>query len=686
MEQNNFPPKAKQVPKILTAHGQKRTDQYYWMNDRENPAVINYLKEENAYYEKMTEKTQSFQKDLFEEMKSRIKLDDESVPFKRRGYWYYVRFTESGNYPLYCRKEESLQADEQVMFDGNEMAIGHDFFHFGGMSVSSNNGLAAFGVDKLGRRKYSLRIKNLETGELYPDEIKNTTGSAAWGNDNKTIYYTRQDEKTLRADKIYRHFLGQNSEEDTLVYQETDETFNVGVFKTKSQQYIIITAISTLSDEYWVLDADHPERNFKRFQERQRGLEHSIAHYDNYFYILTNKDDARNFKLMKTPVDKTGKDEWETVIPHREQVLLEGVDIFKEYLVLEERVNGLAKIRVIRWDGTEDYYLPFESETYTAGVGNTPEFDTCILRYVFNGLTTPGQVIDYNMKTREETVKKEQEVRAPDFDKQNYYSQRLWAKAADGTKIPISVVYKKGIDLDGSNPLLLYAYGSYGHTTDPTFSSTRLSLLDRGFVYAIAHVRGGEYLGRKWYEQGKLLTKRNTFTDFIACSRFLIDQKYTSPPHLYALGGSAGGMLMGGILNMAPELYNGVVAAVPFVDVLTTMLDDSIPLTTGEYDEWGNPNHRDFYDYIKSYSPYDNVEAKEYPNILVTTGFHDSQVQYWEPAKWVAKLREHKTDDRALLFHINMDAGHGGASGRFEALKELAEDYTFLLDLEGKAE
>lgn len=682
---NPTSPKAQKKPKTLEIHGDKRIDDYFWMNKRENPQVLDYLNSENAYYDKMTAHTKSFQTDLFEEMKSRVKLDDESVPYKRNGYWYYVRFEKNADYPIYCRKKESLENKEEIMFNINELAEGHDYYKLGGLSISPNNELAAFGVDTVSRRQYTIQIKNLVTGEIYPDKIKNTTGGAAWANDNKTFFYSRKDEKTLRSDKIYRHSLAQK-EEDKLIYHEKDETFVAGVARSKSRQYIYIGCHSTLSDEYRILNADKPFEEFRIFQKRQDNLEYCISHYKTHFYILTNKDKATNFKLMKTPVDKTDQNDWEEVIPHRSEVLLEDFEVFKNYLVLDERANGLSKLRIMRWDGSEDYYLPFESQTYTAGAGHNPEFDTDVLRYIFNGMATPGSVIDYNMKTRESTIMKEQEVLDPNFDKDNYYAQRLWAKAEDGTKIPISLVYKKGIELDGSNPLLLYAYGSYGHTTDPTFSSTRLSLLDRGFIYAIAHVRGGEYLGRKWYEDGKLLNKMNTFTDFIACSRFLIKRKYTSPKHLYALGGSAGGMLMGGILNMAPELYNGVIASVPFVDVLTTMLDDSIPLTTGEYDEWGNPNDEKYYKVMKAYSPYDNVEAKNYPNIFVTTGFHDSQVQYWEPAKWVAKLRELKTDQNKLLFHINMDAGHGGASGRFEALKELAEDYAFLLDLEEKIE
>ena len=678
-----FPPKAKKIAKELSIHGDTRVDNYFWLNERENPEVVKYLEAENDYNEKMTAHTKQFQVDLFEEMKSRIKEDDASVPYKLNGYWYYVRFEVGKGYPIYARKKETLEAEEEILFDCNQMAEGHAYFKLSGLSVSPNNKLVSFGVDTVSRRKYTIQIKNLETGEILPTKIETTTGGSTWANDNKTLFYTRKDEETLRSDKIYQHILGEDPANDMLVYQEEDETFNAYVYKSKSKKYIIIGSSSTMSDEYRILDADQPRGDFKLFQERVRGVEYGFSHFEDHFYIITNKDEAQNFKLMKTEVNKTASEHWQEVIPHREDVLLEDMDIFKNYLVLSERYNGLNRIRIMSWDNQEDYYLPFDNETYTAYTGTNPDFDTNILRYGYNSLTTPASVIDFDMKTKESEVKKEQEVQDPNFNKENYLSERIWATAQDGTKIPMSVVYKKGIQRDGSNPVLQYAYGSYGHTTDPSFSTSRLSLLDRGFIFVIAHIRGGEYLGRNWYEDGKMLTKRNTFTDFIDCSKYLIEQKYTSAKHLYAMGGSAGGMLMGGILNMAPQLYNGVIAAVPFVDVVTTMLDDSIPLTTGEYDEWGNPNNKEYYDYMKSYSPYDNVAAQDYPNILVTTGFHDSQVQYWEPAKWVAKLRELKTDENKLLFHTNMDAGHGGASGRFEALKEVAEDYAFILDLEG---
>ncbi|HLW32132.1 MAG TPA: S9 family peptidase [Aequorivita sp.] len=676
-------PKAKKISKILEKHGDIRQDDYYWLNNPEDAEVIDYLKKENTYYDKMTAHTKKFKEDLFEEMKARIKEDDQSVPYKLNGYYYITRYEKGQDYPIYTRKKGSMNAKEEVLFNVNEMAKGHAFYNLAGINVSEDNKLVSFGVDTLSRRKYDIFIKNLETGEIYPERIPSTTGGTTWGNDNKTLFYTRKDDKTLRADRIYRHTLGTDPAQDKLIYTENDDTFGTYVFKSKSRQYLIIGSYSTLTSEYRILKADNPLGEFQIFQPRERGLEYGISHYGNNWYVLTNKDKALNFKLMKTSEDKTSKENWVDMIAHRTDVLLEDIDIFKDYLVVSERSNGLTQIRIKRWDNSQDYYLPFDNETYTAFTTQNPEFETKMLRYGYNSLNTPPSVIDFNMETKERTVLKEAEVLGGKFDKNNYQTERLWATARDGQKIPISVIYRKGIKKDGSNPLLQYGYGSYGATIDPYFSSVRLSLLDRGFIFVIAHVRGGEYMGRQWYEDGKLLTKKNTFTDFIDVSKYLIEQGYTSSKHLYASGGSAGGLLMGAIVNMAPELYNGILASVPFVDVLTTMLDDTIPLTTGEYDEWGNPNDLEYYNYIKSYSPYDNVEAKHYPNMLVTTGLHDSQVQYYEPAKWVAKLRDLKTDDNILLMYTNMDAGHGGASGRFEALKEVAMDYAFLLDLEG---
>ena len=677
------PPTISKKPKKLEKFGDVRIDNYYWLNERENPEVINYLEQENNYYDKITAHTNDLKESLFQEMKARIKEDDSSVPYKSNDYFYITKYKKGGQYPVYSRKKETLKAKQEIIFNVNEMAKNHDYFSLNNFSVSPNNELATFGVDTVSRRQYTIQIKNLKTGKIYPEKIENTTGSATWAADNKTIFYTKKDPKTLRSYAIMKHVLGTPVKDDVEVYRENDATFDTFVYKTKSKNYIVIGSSSTLTTEYQILDANNPNGNFKIFQPRKRGLEYHIAHYKDHFYIITNKDGAKNFKIMKTPEDKTLEENWVDEIPHREDTFLEDFSIFKDYLVLEERNNGLGKIRIKKWDKSEDYYLPFNEETYSASVHNNPEFDTNILRYSYTSFITPSSVIDFNMKTKEKEIKKEQEVLGRKFDKNNYKSERIWATARDGEQIPISIVYHKNTKLSKDTPLLLYGYGSYGYTLEDRFSTTRLSLLDRGFVYAVAHVRGSQYLGRDWYENGKLLKKKNTFFDFIDAGKHLIQNQYTSEKHLYAEGGSAGGLLMGAIVNYNAELFNGVIVAVPFVDVLTTMLDDTIPLTTGEYDEWGNPNKKEYYDYMKSYSPYDNITKKDYPNMLVTTGLHDSQVQYFEPAKWVAKLRELKKDNNILLLHTDMKVGHGGASGRFNALKDIAVDYTFLLDLEG---
>lgn len=676
-------PVARKIPKELKIHNDTRIDNYFWLNQREDQNVLDYLNAENEYCQQETAHTKDFETQLFEEMKARIKEDDSSVPYKYNGYWYIVRYEKGKDYPIYTRRKESLDAEEELIFDCNEMAKGHGYFKLVGLSVSPDNTMISFGVDTTGRRQYKLQIKSLITSEVFSDVIENTTGSSTWANDNCTIFYTKKDELTLRANQIFKHKIGDCEDKDIIIFTEEDDTFGVAVYKSKSRKYLIIACYSTMTNEYHILNANTPDEEFKVFQRRIRGLEYSISHFENHFYVVTNKDEATNFKLMKTPETLTKLENWEDVILHRDDVLIEDIDIFRDYLVISERSNGLNQIRIKRWDTTEDYYLPFDDETYTANVGTNVDFDTEMLRYSYNSLTNPASVIDFNMKTKAKVVMKEQEVLDPNFNKNNYTSERIWATATDGTKIPMSVVRRKDTKLDKNTPLLQYAYGSYGSTIDPYFSTIRLSLLDRGFVYVIAHVRGGEYLGRQWYENGKLLNKKNTFSDFIDCSKYLIANGYTSEKHLYAMGGSAGGLLVGVVINEAPQLYHGVIAQVPFVDVVTTMLDNTIPLTTGEYDEWGNPNKEIYYNYIKSYSPYDNIAKQSYPNLLVTTGLHDSQVQYWEPAKWVAKLRTYKQDTNKLFLLTNMEAGHGGASGRFEALKEDAQEFAFLLDLEG---
>jgi oligopeptidase B len=672
-------PIAKIEKKKLTIHGDTRQDNYFWLNQRENPEVVAYLEEENAYTKSMMSHTEAFQEKLFNEIVGRIQQTDISVPYLENGYYYYNRFEQGKEYPLYCRKKGNLDASEEVMLDVNKMAEGHSFYEIGSYQVSEDNTLLAFAADTVSRRIYTIYFKDLVTGEILPDKIDSTAGNLAWANDNRTLFYATKDE-SLRMDKIWKHRLGGKAGGDFLVYNEADVTYNTFVYKTKSRKYLVIGSESTLSDEYRFLDAGNPDGNFTLFQQRQPNLEYDIAHYNDRFYIRTNYK-ATNFRLMETSPDKTGIENWKEVIPHREDVLLEEFDVFKDFLAIQERKDGMKTLRI--FNGSDlDYYLKFDDQAYTVTLGQNAEFETDVVRYNYTSLTTPMTVYDYDIKTRKSELKKRQEV-VGGYNPDDYYTERLMATAEDGTRIPVSVVYKKGLKKDGKNPCLLYGYGSYGYSMDPYFSSVRLSLLDRGFIYAIAHIRGGQEMGRKWYEDGKLMNKKNTFTDFIACGEYLVSQAYTMPGHLYAMGGSAGGLLVGAVFNMRPDLFNGVIAAVPFVDVVTTMLDESIPLTTAEYDEWGNPNDSSCYRYMLSYSPYDNVAVQYYPALLVTTGLHDSQVQYWEPAKWVAKLRVMKTDKNPLYLWTNMDYGHGGASGRFERYRETALEYAFILDLEG---
>lgn len=676
------PPVAEKQPKEMTEHGNTRIDNYYWLNQREDQKVIDYLNAENKYREEVMAGLVDVQEELFEELKGRIKEKDESVPYFENGYWYYHRYEEGQEYKLHCRKKGSLDAKEEVMLNVNELAKDYDYYAIGDWSVSPNNKVLAYSEDTLSRRIYNIRFKNLETGEVYDDLIPNTEGDIVWANDDQTIFYTTKDEKTLRAFKVFKHRLGSDSANDPLVFHEEDETFYVGIDKTKSKKYVVIASWQTLSQEYRYLDADDPDGEWTIFQPRERKLEYSVDHAGDKWYVRTNLD-AMNFRLMSAEEGKTGKADWQEVIPHRADVYFQGMEFFKNYMVLTERIDGLRKLRVKSWDGSSDYHIDFGESAYVAVPTNNPEWDTDVLRVGYQSLTTPPSTIDHDMATKKNTLLKEQEVLGG-FDKNNYVTERIFATARDGVKVPISIVYRKGFKKDGSQPLLLYAYGSYGYSIDPSFRSSRLSLLDRGFAFAIAHIRGGQEMGRHWYEDGKLLKKKNTFTDFIDCGKHLVAENYTDPEHLFAMGGSAGGLLMGAVVNMEPDLWKGVVAAVPFVDVVTTMLDETIPLTTFEWDEWGNPKDKEYYEYMLSYSPYDNVEAKDYPAMLVTTGLHDSQVQYWEPAKWVAKLRDMKTDTNPLLMHTNMEAGHGGASGRFQAYKEIAMEYAFMLDLAGK--
>ena len=672
-------PKAKKIDKTLEIHGHKRTDSYFWLNERENPDVIKYLEEENAYADFVMKDTEELQEQLFQEMKARYKEDDESLPYFFNEYWYVIKYQIGKEYPLFYRHHLSLENPIELMLDVNEMAEGKDFYDVGSFSVSVNNQLAAFSEDTLGRRIYTILVKNLETGEFYEDKIENTTGKSVWANDNEHFFYIRKDE-TLRAYQIFRHKIGTKQEVDVLIFHEEDETFDVNVFKTKSLEYIFIASSSTISDEHWFIPSNDVNAEWRVIQKREDDLEYAVEHYENDFYIITNEGDATNFKIVKTPVEKPSKENWVDVIPHKKETLLEGFEIFKDYFVLEERTEGLLQLKIINNGDQTSYYLPFNEPTYSAYVGINLDFDTEVLRYGYTSLTQPSSTLEYNMRTRETKLLKQQEVLGGTFDSNNYISERIWAPSRDGkVKVPISLVYHKNTKKSAETPLLLYGYGSYGHTIDASFSNVRLSILDRGYIFAIAHIRGGEYLGREWYEDGKMLHKKNTFFDFIDAAKYLVSENYTSSQHLYAMGGSAGGLLVGAVMNYEPTLFNGIIAQVPFVDVVTTMLDESIPLTTGEFDEWGNPKKKKYYNYMLSYSPYDNIEEKDYPNILITTGFHDSQVQYWEPAKWTAKLRELKTDDNILVFKTDMKSGHGGASGRFESLKEDALEYAFLL-------
>ena len=678
------PPIAAIKPKPLTVHGHTRIDNYYYLNERENAEVIEYLNAENTYLEQVLAPIKDFREKLFTEMKSRIKEQDESVPYNDGAYFYYSRYETGGEYPIYCRKKESLQNTEEILFDCNELARDHDYYNLGGYEVADNDELAAFGEDTLSRRNYTLRIKNLTTGQLYPEVIENTEGgSYAWAADNKHLFYVLRDQQTLLGFQVYRHQLGTDPQHDVLVYEETDNQFYMGLYRMKSKKYVaIVSDHNGVSTEYQLLDASQPTGDFKTFFQREHGHEYGVEHYGDKFFIRTNYE-AENFRLMEVEEGKqANRTDWKEVIPHRPTVFLEQMEAFASYLVLGERNEGLTQLRIINQKTNQEHYVDFGEPAYDAGISVNLTFDTHILRFSYSSLTTPGSTFDYNMDTHEKTLMKQQEVLGG-FDKNKYVSERIYATARDGVRVPISIVYRKGTPKDGSAPLLQYAYGSYGISMDPYFSSTRLSLLDRGFIYAIAHIRGGQEMGRRWYEDGKMLKKKNTFTDFIDCSAFLIDQGYTSSHTLFAMGGSAGGLLMGAVVNMRPELYRGVVASVPFVDVVTTMLDESIPLTTGEFEEWGNPKQKKYYEYMLSYSPYDNVEPKAYPNMLVMTGLHDSQVQYWEPAKWVARLRTMKVDTNMLLLHTNMEAGHGGASGRFQALKDIALEYAFMLNLAG---
>jgi oligopeptidase B len=671
----------KKIPTKLEKHGHVRVDNYYWLRERENPEVIKYLNDENDYAAKEMAHARAFEEKLFEEIKGRFKQTDMSVPYKRDDYYYYTRYEEGKEYPIHGRKPGSLDQPEQIILDVNVLAEGHDFFSIGGWAVSSGQDMVAYAVDTQGRRIHTTYVKNLTTGELLADVLVNVTENLVWANDNKTLFYGKQDETTLRQYQIWRHVIGTDPAEDRLVFEENDETYVAYIFKTKSKKFLMIVSSHTTSQEYRYLEAGQPVGEFKMFLSREREHEYHIDHFEDRFIIRTN-DRAKNFRLMTTPVENPERENWREIIPHRGDVYLGDFELFKDHLVLEERARALTQVRVVPWSGGGEHYLQFDEPAYRANLNVNLDFDTTTLRFDYTSMKTPLSIYDYDMVNQGKTLLKQEDVLGG-FDANNYVTERLFARAADGADIPMSLLYRTGTKRNGQNPVLLYGYGAYGFSIDAAFSSPRLSLVDRGFIFAIAHIRGGQEMGRQWYEDGKLLKKKNTFADFIACAEFLIQEKFTSAEKLFAMGRSAGGLLMGAISNMRPDLFRGIVAEVPFVDAVTTMLDPSIPLTTGEYDEWGDPNQREYYDYMLSYSPYDNVEQKAYPAMLISGGLHDSQVQCWEPAKWAAKLRELKSDTNRLLLKTNIDAGHGGATGRFRRHRETAFSYLFLLDLLG---
>ena len=684
------PPMAAARPHELDTHGDVRVDEYYWLREREDPEVVAYLEAENEYLDGVMAHTEELQETLFEEIRGRIVEDDSSVPYRDGDYWYYTRYEEGKQYPIHCRRPADGDtfggaADpsaEEVLVDVNEIAEGKEYTSVR-PSVSPDHRILAYAVDDVGRRFYTVRFKDLATGEMLPDEIADVTANLAWAADSATLFYVRKDPDTLRSYQVFRHRLGKGAADD-LVYEEPDETFSVFLRRSQSRKYLMAVSSHTLRTEVRTLRADDPDGDFAVFEPRGERHEYSVDHLGDRFWVRTN-DEAPNFRLMSTAEDDTGRAAWREETPHRDDVLLEGFELFDRFLVLAERRGGLNQLRIkeMTAGGTEGHDLDFGEPAYSARLGVNPDPSSRTLRYVYQSLTTPRSVFDYDPATREKTLRKQDQVLGG-FDSAYYRTERLWAVASDGTEVPVSVVYRPDLrPAEGGSPLLLYGYGSYGASMDAGFSSLRLSLLDRGFVYAIAHIRGGEEMGRSWYEDGKLLNKKNTFTDFIAAAEHLAAEGYADPDRIYAMGGSAGGLLMGAVFTMRPDLWDGIVAQVPFVDVVTTMLDASIPLTTFEWDEWGDPREREYYDYMLSYSPYDNVEAKDYPHMLVTTGLHDSQVQYWEPAKWVARLRAKKTDGNLLLLKTNMSAGHGGASGRFDRYRETALVYAFLLDRAG---
>ncbi len=682
MKKTEIPePRAEKIDKIMTIHDHQRIDEFYWLNERNNPKVIEYLNAENTYRDQYMEDYKDLEEGIFNEIKSRIKEDDSSVPYLDNGYYYYTRYEKGKQYPIYCRKKENLSSKEEILINVNEMSKGYEYFRIGGIDISPNNKIMAYSIDTISRRLYTVHFKNLETGKKNSYTIANTTGGVSWANDNKTLFYNLKNPNTLRTEKVMRHVFNSNKTDEQVFYEE-DEEFNLYSYKTKSGKYIVISSGKTISDEKRILDANDPNGDFKVFQKREDGLEYSISHLDDKWYIRTNYNNATNFKLMICSENNTSIKNWEEYIPHRKDVLFEGFEVFNDYLVITERENGNRKYHVKSITNSAlNHYVEFEEDAYSTGSSVNAEINSKKFRFSYSSMTTPNSTIEYDLIKKTKKILKETEVLGGTFDKNNYKSELIWADARDGKKVPVSLVYRKDLYKEGKNPVLLYGYGSYGSTNSARFSSVRLSLLDRGFVYAIAHIRGSQYLGRSWYDDGKMFNKKNTFWDFIDSAKYLAKTNYVDENKIFAMGGSAGGLLMGAVANMEPKLFKGIIAGVPFVDVITTMLDEDIPLTTFEFDEWGDPKNKDSYFYMLSYSPYDQVEEKDYPAIFITTGYHDSQVQYFEPAKWIARLRDRRTNAEPLLMYCNMDAGHGGASGRFEAYRETAMEYAFLISL-----
>ncbi|NVJ61320.1 MAG: S9 family peptidase [Gammaproteobacteria bacterium] len=683
------PPVAKKIPHKLVQHGNTRIDNYYWMRDdsRKSPEVIEHLQRENEFAAQQLEPMEDLKNKILAEINGRIEKDDSSVPYLDRGYYYYSQFKGDQEYPVYARRKGSLSAPEEILLDGNQMAAEHEYFNIGDLEVSQNNQLLAFSTDTLSRRVYTIQFKDLQSGKLLNDSIKETNGQVIWANDNKNLFYIRKDPQTLLGYQVYRHTLGTPQESDTLVYEENDLTYYTSLGKTKDDSIIYIYHDSTTTRGASIVDANNPEASFVPFTELEDNHEYEFDKIGEYFYILTNWQ-AKNYRIMKVhQSNHADRSKWQTVVEHNDDIFLTDFELLKDFLVIEQKQRGVSEINIRKYDNAETESLQFDDPIFVAGFSNNVSLGSNTLRLYYSSMTTPTTIFDINLDSGKRETLKQQKVLDNDFHPSNYESKRIFVKARDGVEVPVSLVYRKNtFKQDGKNPLYVYAYGSYGITIEPSFSASLLSLLDRGFVYAIAHIRGGQMLGVPWYDGGKLKNKRNSFTDFIDVTNNLLELKYGSKEKVFAAGGSAGGLLMGGVINMAPELYTGVAAHVPFVDVVTTMSDPSIPLTTNEYDEWGNPANKDDYEYILSYSPYDQVSKQDYPNLLVTTGLHDSQVQYFEPMKWVAKLREYKSNDNLLIFKTDMEAGHGGASGRFKQNETKALEYAFFAYLAGKTE